>query len=108
MHEILSPTRLDTRQIFEREFIGMTDRLVTYEELDFVREKLISEIVKGLSLTEKQFLVSIKQGTPKWALLGIPGIENLPALKWKLANIGNMDRARHERMLNNLRAILEL
>ena len=29
---------------------------------------------------ERQFIVSVKEGKPQWDLLGVPGIENLPAV----------------------------
>jgi hypothetical protein len=106
MHEILAPRRLDVRQIFKSEFAGMTDRAVAYQELESVRERLIADIVKSLSESERNFLISIKQGAPRWDMLGIPGIENLPALQWKLANIRKMDRKKHEDMVNKLKAVL--
>jgi hypothetical protein len=66
---------------------------ITYAQLEGIRGQLISELVPALTEPERKFLVSIKQGTPEWNLLGIPGIENLPALQWKLANIRKMDTA---------------
>jgi len=39
MHELLSPKRQDIRPVFENEFAGMTDRPVTCEELEAVRER---------------------------------------------------------------------
>jgi predicted nucleotidyltransferase component of viral defense system len=108
IHELLSPLRLDMRHIFESEFAGMTDSGVTYEELESVRERLITEVVKGISLTERKFLISMKNGAPEWTLLGIPGIENLPALQWKLANIRKMDKTKQEIMLNKLKSALEV
>ena len=36
---------------------------------------------------ERKFLISVKKGKPKWDLLGLTGVEDLPAVKWKLMNI---------------------
>jgi len=34
--------------------------------------------------------------------LGLPGIENLPAIKWKLLNIGRMKPAKHQEAIQRL------
>ena len=57
---------------------------------------------------ERCFLISVKEGAPKWELLGLPGIEALPAIQWKVTNIARMDRAKHADMLAKLRAKLKL
>ncbi len=40
---------------------------------------------------EKLFLVSFKEGKPNWELLGLSGIELLPAVKWKQLNLDKMN-----------------
>lgn len=35
--------------------------------------------------------MSLKRLEPKWELLGMPGIERLPGLQWKLYNLRRMD-----------------
>ena len=107
MHELLSPKRLDIRPVFENEFAGMTDRPVTCEELEAVRERLVSGIETGLTDAERNFLVSMKQGEPKWDLLGLPGIERLPALQWKLENIRKMEKAKRDLMADRLKRALK-
>lgn len=44
MSELIQPNRLDKRILFEKEFVGMTDSTVTYEELEAARETLISSL----------------------------------------------------------------
>jgi predicted nucleotidyltransferase component of viral defense system len=107
MSELLSPKRLDIRPVFENEFAGMTDRPVTCEELEAVRERLVSGIETGLTDAERYFLVSMKQGEPKWDLLGLPGIERLPALQWKLENIRKMEKAKRDLMADRLKRALK-
>jgi len=63
-------------------------------------------IVRELTLQEKQFIVSIKEGTPRWELIGIEGVENLPAVKWKLLNIGRMSSSKHKKAVHKLRDYL--
>lgn len=86
----------------------MTLAPVTCRELVDVREMLISQINRDLASNERQFLFSIKEGNPKWNLLGLPGIETLPALQWKLANIRKMPAKKHAEALEKLRKILAL
>ena len=93
MHELLNPSPNLDLQGFERsfinEFIGMTDdKLVTHEELIDVRRHLIKEILITLTTEERKFLLSLKSGTPEWTLMAVRGIERLPAIQWKLDNIG--------------------
>jgi hypothetical protein len=52
---------------------------------------------------EKQFFVSVKEGYPQWELLGLEGIENLPAVKWKLLNIAKMSNAKHQEVVKKFR-----
>jgi predicted nucleotidyltransferase component of viral defense system len=108
MNELLSPKRLDMREIFHKEFIGMTDRSVTWEELADVREQLVQQIHTKLSLPERKFLVSIKRGEPEWDQLGISGIEVLPSLQWKLMNIKKMSKEKHDVMLTRLLQVLKM
>jgi hypothetical protein len=39
--------------------------------------------------------------------MGLPGIENLPAIHWKLANIKKMKLAKRREAYDRLQAILE-
>ncbi len=68
-------------------------------------------IVRGftpLTQEERKFLLTIKQANPEWNLLNIAGIENLPALKWKLINIKNMDKHKYQESLKKLKRALKL
>jgi hypothetical protein len=79
---------------------------VTCEDLEKTREELVSMIAGELTIDEKQFIVSIKEGIPRWELIGIEGIENLPAVKWKLLNIGRMNPSKHKKAVRKLRNYL--
>jgi hypothetical protein len=49
-----------------------------------------------------QIHLSFKATTPEWTLLGIEGIDQLPAVKWKLLNLKKMPKEKHERALQAL------
>ncbi len=102
MTELLRPTRKDISTPYENEFIRMTQVDVSLEELEAVRENMISEINVALTDEEKRFLLSFKSLAPEWSLLGLPNIKALPAVRWKMLNLGKMDKAKHSRALKNL------
>jgi predicted nucleotidyltransferase component of viral defense system len=106
MVEVLNPGFVDIRPVFESEFQGMTLEQVSCEDLEKTREKLVSMIAADLSVEEKQFIVSVKGGMPRWDLIGIEGVENLPAIKWKLLNIGRMSPSKHKKAIRKLRDYL--
>ncbi|PIP36126.1 MAG: hypothetical protein COS92_03815 [Desulfobacterales bacterium CG07_land_8_20_14_0_80_52_14] len=103
MIEILNPRFNDIRDIFENEFKELVTEKVSYEELCATRESLVSMLTNEVTPEEKHFLVSVKEGVPKWDLLGLEGVEKLPAVKWKLLNIGKMEPSKHRDAVNKLR-----
>jgi len=103
MIEILNPRFNDIRDIFENEFKELVTEKVSYEELCATRESLVSMLTNEDTPVEKPFLVSVKEEVPKWDLLGLEGVEKLPAVKWKLLNIGKMEPSKHRDAVNKLR-----
>lgn len=108
MHEVIEPNLKDVRAIFESELRDMTDMTITYEELVEARAQLIKRLKTDLSENEKRFLLSVKEGNPDWPLLGVDGIERLPAVQWKLKNIAKMDPAKHRDYIEKLKKKLGL
>jgi len=108
MHELLNPTLLDVRTTFENEFQGMSRISVTYEELVQARSDLLEKVRSGLTENERRFLFSVKEGSPKWDLLPIPGIDKLPGVQWKLHNIQRMDKGKHSKQIQKLKECFSL
>lgn len=106
MVEVLNPGFVDIRPVFETEFQGMTLEQVSFEDMEKTRKELVSMIAGGLSAEEKQFIVSVKEGVPRWDLIEIECVENLPAVKWKLLNIGRMNLSKHKKAVRKLRDYL--
>lgn len=104
--ELLSPNLSDIKDIYEKEFVGMTTEMVSLEELVAVRERLVIDINKSLTNHEKQFLISFKSLEPNWDLLGIQDIKNFPAVKWKLLNLEKMESVKREDAISKLKKIL--
>ena len=104
--ELLRPTRKDLRATYESEFVRMAQVDVPLEELEAVRERLISGLNDSLIDNERRFLLSFKSLKPDWPLLGLPNVELLPAVRWKMLNLSKMDKLRHAQALRNLEDIL--
>jgi hypothetical protein len=39
------------------------------------------------------FLISLVQNRPEWALLGFPHLALLPGIRWKLQNLGQLEKS---------------
>jgi predicted nucleotidyltransferase component of viral defense system len=108
IHELLDPKRKDVRRIYEQEFAGMPIEEIAYKDLTAARETLVETLKKDLTDDEKTFLISIKSGEPNWGVMGIKGIEKLPAIQWKLANIQKIAVKKQKELLEKLKQVLEL
>ena len=106
MVEILSPQQKDISDIFEKEFKDMIAEDIASELLETTRDELVAILQEELTSDERRFIVSIKQGQPLWDLLELEGIQDLPAVKWKLLNISRMDPAKHQKAVHKLRDYL--
>ncbi len=106
--ELLNPNFLDISKTYEQEFIGMVNEKVDLNELISTRELLVNEITKSLNDSEKQFLLSFKSTNPNWQLLGLPDIQYLPAVKWKLLNLKKMEQKKHTEALIKLESVLNI
>jgi hypothetical protein len=106
IHELLQPVLRDMRHEFETDFRGMANDLFTVEDLIEARRQLIELVTQGLSPSDKEFLVSFKSGEPQWSLLGIDGVERLPAVRWKMANLQKTDKDKRALYVKKLRSAL--
>ena len=67
-------------------------------------------LLRILPLIYKEEVFALKGGTEinffVRDLLALEGIENLPAVKWKLLNIGKMHPSKHQKSVHKLRDYL--
>jgi len=106
MAELLKPQYKELSAIYAGEFANMAETDVTLEELVAVRERLVELIHQGLTESEKGFLLTFKSREPDWALLGLEGVSELPAIKWKQINLAKMPENKHKLALEKLKGIL--
>ena len=104
--ELLNPRKKDIRDIYEKEFRGMLLQDIPAEILEDVINDLVKIIREELTMDERRFIVSIKEGYPEWDLLELEGIKDLPAVKWKLLNISKMEPEKHREAFEKLKEYL--
>jgi len=86
-HEVLFGNDKDIAAEYERTFAGMTKMECSLEQLLQTRKRLRHELPQRLSAAHRQFLSTLTRAQPQWALLQCPHVGELPALRWKLANL---------------------
>jgi len=104
--ELLDPQIKDISSLFDQEFQDMTREEVTLRELEDARRRLVEWVRAELTTTERAFLMSFKEGQPKWDLLEYKHIPDLPAVRWKLRNIEAMPKAKHAAAVKKLEIYL--
>src|SRR5680860_175404 len=107
MEELLAPNLKDLSRIYTDEFEGMTQGNASLDELEQARADLIVGLHESLDDNDKRFLCSVYERNPQWALLGLDGIDELPAVQWKLKNIEKMPGSRRAECLKSLKHILK-
>jgi len=89
-----------------RGFVGMTDEPVDLGMLIDAREKLVDCTLGNMPMQHKDFLVLFTQGEPDWKLLGLDGVEHLPAVRWKQINLDKVDAAKRRELIEELCGVL--
>jgi predicted nucleotidyltransferase component of viral defense system len=109
IHELLAPNFNDQTKAFKNQFSGMAFKPFSYVDFEETRKKLLKELHRILTDSDKQLLLSFKAGEPNWDLSNIEQLKNLPAVKWKLENINKIKRdnpKKHAVLLNRLKDVL--
>ncbi|HHX0972643.1 TPA: nucleotidyl transferase AbiEii/AbiGii toxin family protein [Escherichia coli] len=106
LSEVLNPRWKDITEPFQNEFSGMTFEEVSLEELKEVPERMLSTLKTHFTQQDFDFLMSFKRGEPDWNLAPEPHIQNLPAVQWKLRNIGQMLEEKRAQSLEKLEKVM--
>jgi len=105
-HSLLDPVLRDISQDFEQNFVGMTTEDTTLDTLLEAREKLITDVVGNMPEDHKEFLRSFYRRKPDWKLLGLDGVENLPAIRWRELNLDKSGEGTCEELLRKLEKVI--
>ena len=65
---------------------------MTIEALLETRDRLFQEVPAALDANERECLRTLVEAKPTWSLLGIPHLEELPAIRWGLQNLQQLRR----------------
>jgi hypothetical protein len=104
--ELLDPIPKNLSRSFELEFKGMAEPGISVEMLRDARVRLIRGIHQGLSDEDREFLLELKRGRPDWKRFPLPGVSELPAVRWKMSNLERMAPAKHADALAKLSQVL--
>ncbi|MDR2220244.1 MAG: nucleotidyl transferase AbiEii/AbiGii toxin family protein [Methylobacillus sp.] len=86
-HEVLFGNDKDIAAEYERAFVGMTQMECSLAQLLETRRRLRHELPRRLTTAHRQFLSGLTRAQPQWSLMQCPHASELPALRWKLANL---------------------
>jgi predicted nucleotidyltransferase component of viral defense system len=106
MFEVLDSAQKDIRAEFERGFEGMTDKPVELKDLLDARAALVKAIVTDMPVEHRKFLVSFEKGEPDWKLLGLDGVDKLPAVLWRQQNLDKIPAAKRAELVKQLERVL--
>lgn len=104
--ESLQPNDIDQTEALENQFQGMTETPFGYEDYLESRTALLSLVNGGLTITDKEFLLSFEQGEPDWQKCCAGDLSQYPSVQWKLLNIGKLKESnpvKFEQGVNKLR-----
>ena len=107
--ESLLPHDIDQTEALENQFQGMTETPFGYEDYLESRTALLSLVNGGLTITDKEFLLSFEQGEPDWNKCCAGDLSQYPSVQWKLLNIGKLEESnpvKFEQGVNKLRRYL--
>ncbi len=105
-HSLLAPVLRDIAQDFEQNFVGMTTEGVKLDTLLEARDKLITDVAGNMPDSHKEFLRSFYRRKPDWNLLGLDGVENLPAVRWRELNLDKSGDGTCEELLRKLEEVI--
>jgi predicted nucleotidyltransferase component of viral defense system len=98
VHEVLFPMLRDVSAEYDNTFRGMTAQPVELPALLSARERMVAELATGLDTNEREFLLSLARNEPKFALLNIEHLEQLPGIRWKLRNLEQLAKANPKKL----------
>jgi predicted nucleotidyltransferase component of viral defense system len=107
MHEVLFGNEKSFAAEYRNNFVGMTTETVELATLEAARTRLRTELPQRLTPDQREFLMGLSRADPDWTLLNCPHASELPALKWKLANLEAFTKRQPTRAQEQTRTLQE-
>lgn len=98
IYESFAPNFIDQRDAMEKQFVGMTDIVFSYEEFEETRLNLIQRVNEILTERDKTFLISFESGEPDWNNSDYESYKDYPSVKWKLLNIQKLKESNPDKL----------
>lgn len=102
---LLSPNLKDISHEYETNFVGMTEEDLSLDILCDARSELIEDVRLGITGEQKDFLLSFYSREPQWDLLGVEGVHELPAVRWRERNLDVAGKETCEDIVRKLEAV---
>lgn len=106
MAELLEPIPQEIGPLYRAEFEGMTYEPVSIERLEKTLKKMVRKIHDAITDADRNFLLSLKRGTPNWQTFAFPEVEHLPAIQWKILNLERMNPDKRKKAAAKLEKVL--
>ena len=97
IHEVLFASPKPLAEVFNSEFVGMTIDPVTLEQLETMQKKLLDTLPAALTADHRAFLLSLARAEPDWDRMPFAHLRDLPAVRWKLLNLGKLRKSNAKR-----------
>lgn len=106
VHEVLFAKPRSLEDEYEAGFVGMTVDQVDLAALEAVQSRLHHDLPRALTAEHREFLASLVRLEPDWSLMPYDHLRDLPAIRWKVENLGKL-RTRDATRFAHQDALLE-
>ncbi|MDZ7840386.1 MAG: nucleotidyl transferase AbiEii/AbiGii toxin family protein [Gammaproteobacteria bacterium] len=105
-NQLLASESRDMTHEYEKDFVGMTQGDISLEALLLARAALGKDILANMPEDHKRFLISFYRRKPEWKRLGLPGADQLPAVRWRELNLDKAGEETRAFMVSELEKLL--
>lgn len=105
IEKLIAPPLRDMCEEFDRGLAGMMEVPVALETLVQTREDLIAAIFGNMPDAHREFLRSFVAGEPEWPLLGVQNVSDLPAVRWRMKKLAQLDKNERAAMIRQIDAV---
>jgi hypothetical protein len=85
-------------EALENQFQGMSDIPFSYNDYLTAKQELLLLVRQNLTQTDKEFLLSVEMGSPRWELCCAGDLSIYPSVQWKLLNIAKLKTSNPENL----------
>ena len=109
IHEMLSPNWKDIDHSYN-DFVCMMRKRVELSDLYLAKDQLVKGLQERLDRRTMNFLEDFHQCRPDFSMIGLPQVESLPAVRWKLLNLEKLKKQspkKHRLQLDQIKKLAE-